>query len=56
MCEGEFNINGYFIGVLGVIGKKGVEKILEFELLNDEKRALNDTLESVKKTVLETGL
>ena len=56
LCEGEFNINGYFIGVPSVIGKKGVEKILEFDLLNDEKKALNDTLESVKKTVQETGL
>ncbi len=56
LCEGEFNIDGFFIGVPTVIGKNGVEKILEFDLLNDEKRALNDTLESVKKTVLETGL
>ena len=39
-----------------MIGKKGVEKILEFELHDDEKSALDDTLEAVKKTVLETGL
>ena len=28
LCEGEFGINGYFIGVPTVIGSDGVEKIL----------------------------
>ena len=56
LCEGEFNINGYFIGVPTVIGKNGIEKILEFELLEDEKAELQKTLEAVKKTVQETGL
>ena len=56
LCEGEFGINGYFIGVPSMIGKNGVEKILEFELHDDEKSALDDTLEAVKKTVLETKL
>jgi len=56
LCEGEFGIDGYFIGVPSMIGKGGVEKILEFELHDDEKLALNSTLEAVKKTVLETKL
>ena len=56
LCEGEFEIDGYFIGVPSMIGKGGVEKILEFELHDDEKLALNSTLEAVKKTVLETKL
>lgn len=56
LCEGEFGINGYFIGVPSMIGRNGVEKILEFELHDDEKSALDDTLEAVKKTVLETKL
>ena len=56
LCSGEFGINGYFIGVPTVIGANGVEKILEFELENHEQDALNQTLDAVKKTVLETGL
>ena len=56
LCEGEFGINGYFIGVPSMIGKNGVEKILEFELHDDEKSALDNTLKAVKKTVLETKL
>ena len=56
LCEGEFGIDGYFIGVPSMIGKKGVERILEFELRDDEKKALKNTLEAVKKTVAETKL
>jgi len=56
LCEGEFGIDGYFIGVPSVIGAGGVERILEFELQTQEKSALDNTLEAVKKTVEETGL
>ena len=56
LCEGEFGVDGFFIGVPTVIGSGGVEKILEFDLHDDEKTALNETLDAVKKTVAETGL
>ena len=56
LCEGEFGIDGYFIGVPTVIGSDGVEQILEFDLHDDEKTALDETLDAVKKTVAETGL
>ena len=56
LCEGEFDINGYFIGVPTVIGGNGVEKILTFDLNEEEKNALENTLAEVKKTVEETGL
>jgi len=56
LCEGEFGIEGYFIGVPSVIGSGGVERILEFDILNEEKQALSNTLDAVKKTVKETGL
>ena len=56
LCEGEFGVDGYFIGVPSVIGAGGVEKVLEFKLTDDEQAQLNNTLEVVKKTVAETGL
>ena len=56
LCQGEFGVDGYFIGVPTVIGANGVERILEFELHNHEKEALNNTLVAVQKTVSETGL
>ena len=56
LCEGEFGIDGYFIGVPTVIGSGGIEKIIEFNLTDDEKDALDNTLNAVKKTVSETKL
>jgi len=56
LCQGEFGVDGYFIGVPTVIGADGVERILEFELQDHEKEALNNTLVAVQKTVSETGL
>jgi malate dehydrogenase len=56
LCEGEFGVDGFFIGVPTVIGSGGVEKVLEFSLTDEEKAGLNKTLDAVKKTVAETGL
>ena len=56
LCKGEFGIDGYFIGVPSLIGKGGVEKILEFDLSDSEKSELNNTLDAVKQTVEETKL
>ena len=56
LCEGEFGVDGYFIGVPTVIGAGGIEKILEFKLLPEEQEMLNKTLIAVKKTVTETKL
>ena len=56
LCEGEFEIDGYFIGVPTVIGSGGVEKILEFSLNDEEKSKLNKTLEAVKNTVAKTKI
>lgn len=55
-CDGEYGIEGYFIGVPCVIGAGGVERILEVDLIADEKGLLSNTLDAVKKTVAETGL
>ena len=56
LCEGEFGVDGYFIGVPTVIGAGGIEKILEFKLLTHEQAMLNNTLKAVEKTVAETKL
>ena len=56
LCEGEFGVDGFFIGVPTVIGSGGIEKIIEFNLTDEEKGALDNTLNAVKKTVSETKL
>lgn len=54
--EGEYGITGYYLGVPVVIGAGGVEKVLEVKLTEDEKSALMNSLEKVKKAVAETKL
>ncbi len=54
--EGEFGIDGYFLGVPVVLGDKGVERILEFKLTEDEKAALEDSVAAVSKQMEATGL
>ncbi len=54
--EGEFGINGYFLGVPVVLGDKGVERILEFALTEEEKTALADSVTAVAKQMEATGL
>jgi malate dehydrogenase len=56
LCQGEYGINGLFIGVPCMIGNKGLEKIYEIKLADDEKAMLQKTIASVKKTVEETKL
>jgi malate dehydrogenase len=53
LCEGEFGIDGLFIGVPARIGAGGMEKIYEIKLADDEKALLAKTIEAVKKTVAE---
>jgi malate dehydrogenase len=54
--EGEFGISGYFLGVPVMLGDKGVERILEFSLTEEEKAALQDSVEAVSKQMEATGL
>ena len=56
LCEGEYGINGLFIGVPVVIGAGGVEKIVQFDLTVEEKAMLEKTVKEVKKTAEETKL
>ena len=38
------------------IGENGIERIVEFDMNEEEKSQLNQTLSAVKTTVSETGL
>ncbi len=49
--EGEYGINGYFIGVPVKLGGNGVEKVIEINLTDDEKAQLMKSYESVKGLV-----
>ncbi len=54
--EGEFGVDGMFVGVPGIIGKNGVEKVIELDLTDDEKAALEHSIGAVRKTCDEVDV
>jgi malate dehydrogenase len=55
-CEGEYGVDGYYMGVPVVIGAGGIEKILEVKLTEDEKELFSKSVDHVKKLVSEVKL
>ncbi|SFU45681.1 malate dehydrogenase [Alicyclobacillus macrosporangiidus] len=49
--EGEFGYNDLFLGVPCVLGGNGIERIVEIDLLPDEKEALDKSAESVRNAI-----
>jgi malate dehydrogenase len=56
LLEGQYGVSGLFVGVPVVIGAGGVERVLEVELDEAEKAMFKKSVESVRKSVAETGL
>ncbi len=51
LLEGEYGINGLFVGVPIKLGAGGVEQIMEFKLTADEMAALHKSAAAVKELV-----
>jgi malate dehydrogenase len=49
--EGEYGIKDTVISVPVKLGKSGIEQIIELELAGDEKKALTDSAEAVRKLI-----
>ena len=50
LLEGEYGLNDICIGVPVILGKDGLEKIVEIELTDAEKAKIKESSEGVKKT------
>ena len=50
-CDKEYGIGGYFVGVPCVLGKDGVEKVIEVELDAEEKKMFQTSVDHVKELV-----
>ena len=46
--NGEYNVKGLYVGVPVIIGKKGVEKVVELKLNANEKKQFNNSVKTVK--------
>jgi malate dehydrogenase len=51
LLEGEYGINGLFVGVPVKLGSKGIEKIYEIKLTDEEKVALTKSAGAVQELV-----
>jgi malate dehydrogenase len=51
LCQGEYGIDGLFVGVPVKLGKDGVEEIIEIELSEDEKADLHRSADAVRELV-----
>ncbi|MBI1662302.1 MAG: malate dehydrogenase [Nitrosopumilus sp.] len=49
--DGEYGHSDVTVGVPAIIGKKGVEKIIELDLNNEEKQVFDKAVESVKGAI-----
>lgn len=49
--EGEYGYNDIYLGVPTIIGPDGIEKVIELELTNEEKSALDQSVESIKEVI-----
>ena len=54
--EGEYGINGLFVGVPVKLGARGIEQIIEIKLTAEEKTALDKSAASVRELVTVLGL
>jgi len=49
--EGEYGYNDIYLGVPTILGGKGIEEIIELDLTEEEKSALDKSAESVQKVL-----
>jgi len=49
--QGEFGVEGYYVGVPAVLGASGIEKIIDFSLDEEEQAALDHSINAVKTLV-----
>ena len=54
--QGEYGLKDLYIGVPAIIGKNGVEKIIELQLNSEEKTMFDNSVEAVKKLITEIKL
>jgi malate dehydrogenase len=54
LLEGEYGVNGFYVGVPVQIGAGGVERVVEIELTAAEREALKGSVEHVRELVQAT--
>ena len=50
-CDGQYGLDGLYVGVPAVIGAGGIERIVEIELNADEKKMFDNSVNAVRSLV-----
>ncbi|OEU75196.1 MAG: malate dehydrogenase [Desulfuromonadales bacterium C00003093] len=56
LLNGEFGIDGFYVGVPCVLGSAGIEKIIEFKLDETEQALMDNSVAAVKELVGSMGI
>ncbi|HUU35889.1 MAG TPA: malate dehydrogenase [Vicinamibacterales bacterium] len=56
LCDGEYGVNGLYVGVPCVLGAGGVERIIEVELDAEERKLFDASVEHVRSLVASIEL
>ncbi len=56
LCEGEYGVDGLYVGVPCVLGARGVERIIEVDLDAEERKMFDASVEHVKTLVEQIRL
>jgi malate dehydrogenase len=49
--DGEYGIEGLYMGVPAKLGPKGIEQIIELDLSDDERQAMQGSADAVREVV-----
>jgi malate dehydrogenase len=55
LCNSEYGVGGYYVGVPVVLGSAGIEKIVELQLTDSEKAAFKKSVDAVQSLVATMG-
>jgi malate dehydrogenase len=55
LCNSEYGVGGYYVGVPVVLGSAGIEKIIELQLTDSEKAAFKKSVDAVQSLVATMG-
>ena len=51
--DGEYGLNGIYLGVPVILGAGGVEKVVEIEMMDEELAALKESAKEVEEAITE---
>ena len=51
LCDSEYGVGGYYVGVPVVMGSNGVEKVIELSLTEKETADFQHSVDAVKQLV-----